>query len=133
MEVVKKGEVKFALKFCAAEDIKDGLNFFSYENDYLQIGGWRYSNGKVLQEHNHNQVKRSIDRTQEFIFVVSGSVEARIYDEEDNLLKKFVLKKNDGLILFAGGHGYTILSDDTLVLELKNGPYPGPDKDRRRF
>ena len=65
--------------------------------------------------------------------VVSGSVEARIYDEEDNLLKKFVLKKNDGLILFAGGHGYTILSDDTLVLELKNGPYPGPDKDRRRF
>jgi hypothetical protein len=35
--------------------------------------------------------------------------------------------------LLRGGHGYEILEDGTQVLEVKNGPYLGPDVDRRRL
>ena len=37
------------------------------------------------------------------------------------------------MICLEGGHGYEILEDNTRVLEIKNGPYPGPEKDRRRL
>jgi len=37
------------------------------------------------------------------------------------------------LILLKGGHGYEILEDGTRVLEVKNGPYPGAEVDRRRL
>ena len=36
-------------------------------------------------------------------------------------------------MLLECGHGYTILSDDTKVIEIKNGPYLGADVDRRRI
>ena len=36
-------------------------------------------------------------------------------------------------MLLRGGHGYEILEDGTQVLEVKNGPYLGPDVDRRRL
>ena len=37
------------------------------------------------------------------------------------------------LVLLESGHGYKILEDDTTVLEVKNGPYFGAEKDRIRF
>lgn len=32
-----------------------------------------------------------------------------------------------------GGYGYRILEDNTKVIEIKNGPYLGAEKDRRRL
>jgi hypothetical protein len=43
------------------------------------------------------------------------------------------LERGDTIILLNGGHGYEILSDNTKVLEVKNGPYVGADKDRERL
>lgn len=132
MYTVKAGNKKVALKF-EAGDIKEGLSFFSVDKDYIQVGGWRYNKRKKLSAHIHNLSQREVNRTQEFIYVVYGSVRASIYDENEKHLENLILKPNEGLILFSGGHGYEILEDNTVVIEVKNGPYPGPDKDRRRF
>jgi hypothetical protein len=41
--------------------------------------------------------------------------------------------QGDVLALFNGGHGYEVLEDNTRVLEVKNGPYLGPEVDRRKI
>ena len=56
-----------------------------------------------------------------------------IYDKENNLVEEVTAYTDDILIMLAGGHGYKILEDGTKALEIKNGPYLGPDIDRKRF
>lgn len=132
MKLIKNGDRKIALKI-GPHDIKGGLSFFSEDGDFIQVGGWKYNSGKRLHAHNHNCVERKIDRTQEFIFVIKGSLKAFIYDDYDKPLEELYLMANEGLICFSGGHGYEILDDDTVVIEVKNGPYHGAETDRRRL
>ncbi len=110
-----------------------GLTFLSDDADFIQVGIWGYNSGIKLQPHLHNEVRREITRTQEAIFVKSGRVAAYVFDEEEKLVRKIELGSGDILILLKGGHGYEILEDNTYVLEIKNGPYPGAEVDRRRI
>ena len=131
-EIMYDGVVK--ARFIKSEDAwNEGLNFFSNSDEFVLVGSWVYKSGTVLKAHNHNQVLRQINRTQEVLFVRSGSLEAQIYSEKDELIEKLVLNKGDVLILLSGGHGYEILEDNTSVLEIKNGPYLGAEVDRRRL
>jgi len=110
-----------------------GLSFCSQEGDFLQVGMWGYDKGVKLQPHIHNEVRREPSRTQEAIFVKSGRVAASIFDEEGDFVERLELDHGDTLVLLKGGHGYEILEDNTQVLEVKNGPYPGAEVDRRRI
>lgn len=114
-------------------DLSEGLNFYSDDRDFIQVGAWWYNEGKNLAPHIHNEVRRDINRTCETLYVISGSLEASIYDLKGELIDTFVAEAGDIVILLACGHGYRILSDGTKVLEVKNGPYPGADADRRRI
>ncbi len=115
------------------QDRRPGLSFFSEDADFIQVGMWGYDAGKHLQAHIHNVVPREIDRTQEVICVLQGRVQSTIFSESEQPLEKVVLETGDVLILLRGGHDYDILEDGTQVLEIKNGPYPGAEADRRRF
>ena len=110
-----------------------GLSFFTDDQDYVQVGVWGYDKGTKLQPHIHNEVRREVLRTQEVIFVKRGRVAADIFDEKGAFIKRIELGTGDMLILLKGGHGYEILEDDTYALEIKNGPYPGAELDRRRI
>ena len=110
-----------------------GLTFLSDDKDFIQVGIWGYDKNTKLQPHIHNEVRREISRTQEVIFVKSGGLAAHIFDEEGNFVERLELGSGDVLILIGGGHGYEILDDETYVLEIKNGPYPGTEVDRRQL
>jgi hypothetical protein len=110
-----------------------GLSFFSNDADFVQVGAWVYDSGKELAAHRHNEVRREVTRTQEVLFIRKGSILARIYSEEGTLVRELTVRVGDVLILLAGGHGYRILEDGTEVLEVKNGPYAGAERDRTRF
>lgn len=129
---IEKDGVHLAVWF-SADDAPQGLGFMTSDAAFLQVGSWRYPAGKELAAHNHNIVDRAIHRTQELAFVVKGAMEAFIFDELDQLVETVRVGRHEGIILFAGGHGYRILEDDTIVIETKNGPYPGADIDRRRL
>lgn len=117
-----------------ADDIMPGLNFFSEDSEYIQVGVWgHYEKGKHLQEHIHHAFPRTANRTCETLYVMRGSVEAKIYDLEEKLVDTVLVCKGEILVLLECGHGYEILEDDTTVLEVKNGPYHGSEKDRYRF
>lgn len=115
------------------EDWGQGLNFASLEEDYQQVGFWGYNKGKKLLPHIHLIAPREISSTQEVVFVKDGRIKANIYTEKEKFLNSVELGKGDTIILLNGGHGYEILEDNTQVLEVKNGPYVGAEKDRKRI
>jgi len=131
IEITKDKEV--LARYIPASSWKEGLSFFSKDNEFIQAGTWKYGKGKELLAHVHNEVERKINRTQEVLYVVKGKIQASIYDLKCNFVETISINAGDFLILLNCGHGYKILEDDTQVLEIKNGPYLGPEIDRKRI
>ena len=129
---VKKGDEVLA-RLVKADDWNEGLGFYSNDEEVIQVGTWQYDSGKELMKHIHNEVDRTITRTNEVLYVVSGKVKAFIYDLDEVLVEELMVDTGDTLILLDCGHGYEIMADNTKVLEIKNGPYLGAETDRRRF
>ena len=130
---IKEGNLVLARHIPASAAWKDGLNFFSQDEDFIQVGVWGYGAGKELKAHIHNEVKREVLWTQEVLFVRFGKLRANIFDTSKTKVAELEVNVGDVIILLRGGHGYDILEDGTQVLEIKNGPYVGPELDRRRF
>lgn len=124
---------KILARHIRKEDIKEGLNFFSEENEFIQVGSWQYEKGKKLLPHIHNSVERIVTKTCECIYIVNGMLSAEIYNDDNEVLEKLIVKDGELLILLNGGHGYDILEDGTKVIEIKNGPYLGAEIDRKRI
>jgi hypothetical protein len=130
---IKEGDMVLARHIPANAAWNDGLNFFSKDDEYIQVGVWGYSKGKELKAHIHNEVTREVLWTQEVLFVRKGKIRATIYDTRENKVAELEVGAGDVIILLRGGHGYDILEDGSQVLEIKNGPYVGPERDRRRI
>lgn len=133
MKEIKQNDVVLA-RHITNEDIKPGLNFFSEDAEFIQVGVWgHYEKDKELKAHIHNRIERTADRTYEALYIIKGAIEATIYDLVENPVDTIQVKQGEILVLLESGHGYTIKEEDTTVLEVKNGPYLGADVDRRRF
>lgn len=130
---VKDGELLLARHIGSKSWTEGGLGFFSKDEEYLQVGIWNYDAGKRLLAHTHNDAPRTFRRTHETLYVRKGKIEARIFNENRALVETLEIAEGDILILMSGGHGYTILEDGTQVLEIKNGPYLGAERDRVRI
>jgi len=130
---IRSGGDLLARHIPSAEAWSGGLQFFSGEEDFIQVGTWGYGAGKELLPHIHNAVPRTVQWTQEVLYVRKGSLRAFVYDRSEALVAEIEVGAGDVLILLNGGHGYRIQEGGTEVLEIKNGPYLGPDVDRRRF
>lgn len=130
---IKEGDTVLARHIPAGADWPAGLKFFSSDEEYIQVGTWGYDSGTLLKAHIHNQVPREALWTQEVLYVRKGSVRANVYDTAERKVAELVIRTGDIAIFLRGGHGYEILQDGTEILEVKNGPYVGAERDRRRF
>jgi hypothetical protein len=130
---IKDHDLVLARHIPASEAWKDGLNFFSKDEDFIQVGVWGYAAGNELKAHIHNEVKREVRWTQEVLFVHKGKIRANIFNTNKEKVAELDVNAGDIIILLRGGHGYYILEDGAQVLEVKNGPYMGAEVDRRRL
>ena len=130
---VMQGDMVLARYIPADDAWQDGLSFFSPDEDYIQVGTWGYDDGKELLAHTHNEVERAVLWTQETLYIRKGRIQVQVYNTAEVLVDEWVAAEGDIVILLRGGHGYHILDKGTQVLEVKNGPYVGADKDRRRL
>ena len=112
---------------------KEGLDFLTPETEFIQAGTWWYQQGKELAAHRHLQCERTANLTQEVVIVISGRLGIDFYNEEDRLFHSEELMPGDLAIMLSGGHGYKMLDEQTKIVEVKNGPYPGMEKDRIRI
>lgn len=130
---VKDGDVILARYIPEKNLWSNGLNFFSDNSEFIQVGSWVYPAEKELQAHRHNHVDKIAGWTQEVLYVKKGKIRADIYNSSEFKVSEIIVSEGDALILLAGCHGYMILEDNTQVLEIKNGPYLGAEVDRRRL
>lgn len=132
MEVFEKDGQTYAIVY-RNDHWKEGLDFPTPDDMFIQAGCWQYDSGKKLRAHKHKDYERSTMRTQELTYVKSGKMKVTIYTEEAEFLFDFELVKGDFAIMVHGGHGYEILEDKTQVLEVKNGPFISVEKDKDIF
>jgi cupin fold WbuC family metalloprotein len=95
-----------------------------------QMGMIVYGAGTEIQPHLHLPVVREVLGTTECIVVRKGACELDIYDQSKQLIESRSLKTGDIVMLLGGGHGFR-MSEDTVLFEVKQGPYvQGADKER---
>ena len=108
-----------------------GIKFFTPNNLSQQLGYMNRQKGYLIEPHIHNHVVRSVEYTQETLFIKSGKLKVNFYDKDQNYLESRILNKGDIILLAFGGHGFEML-EDTEIIEIKQGPYAG-QADKKRF
>jgi hypothetical protein len=91
-----------------------------------QVGFIVYSKGGVIARHTHKPLERRIVGMAEVVVVRTGRCQIDIYDGALSLVTSRDLFEGDVVLMVGGGHGFKIL-EDTVLLEIKQGPYLGKD------
>ena len=76
-----------------------------------------------ISSHIHIKKPRIVNYCTEVLLIHKGKVKIKFYDMKNSDIKKdTILRSGDIIILFKGGHGFTIL-EKTQIIEVKQGPY----------
>lgn len=110
----------------------DGIQFFTPGTFSQQLGYMNHPQGHEILPHDHNPVPRTVEWTQEVLFVRSGKVRMDIYAPGSRTyLESRILRPGDVVLLAHGGHGFSMLEPSEMI-EVKQGPYAG-EQDKERF
>ena len=122
-----KVEEKFLCIIVKAPTYLDRTTFVTPENLNLQVGFVIYKAGEEVPRHYHKEIERTVSSTSEVISVRVGSCNVQIYDDSQNLVVDRRLDVGDIVIFVGGGHGFK-MNEDTVLSEVKQGPYIGMDE-----
>jgi hypothetical protein len=107
--------------------------FFTPDSYSQQLGIIKYSQGGKIKPHYHNKVIREVFYTQEVLVIRRGKVKVDLFSTESLVYVTSVeLSEGDAILLATGGHGFEML-EDAEMLEIKQGPYNGVEKDKTQF
>ena len=122
------------LKICEIikfNSLKEGNNFYSDHDDYLQISTITQNKGFEVQPHIHIENSRKISKTQEVWILIEGKITINFYDIDESYLTSNILEPGDISILYNGGHSIEKTSKKIIMYEIKNGPYDQNKKDKK--
>lgn len=104
--------------------LPDRTTFVTPDNYYQQAGMVVYPKGGIIKRHLHLPIQRHLVGTSEALLVKKGRVEVDLHALDKSLLGTWILEQGDLILLAGGGHGFRCL-EDTVLLEIKQGPYTG--------
>ena len=113
-----------------AEMAPEKTTFLTPSELNLQVGFVVYPAGGEVARHLHRPLERHIVGTSELLVVKEGRCQMDIYDDDRRLVTTRELRKGDIMLMVGGGHGFRML-EDTVLLEVKQGPYTGLDEKER--
>ncbi len=113
------------------DSLDEGIEFYTSDDSAQQVGAMSWSVGHQVTPHIHQIVERKVMRTQEVLIIKKGKVRMDLYDDNQNYLESHIAGAGDIIYLSSGGHGFTML-EDTVMVEIKQGPYVGV-QDKVRF
>lgn len=96
-----------------------------------QLGIMFHKEGDTITPHVHQSQERIIYDTQETLIIRKGKIQVNFFSDEQDFLQSRVLVSGDIILLISGGHGFEMI-EDTLMVEIKQGPYIC-DQDKIRF
>jgi hypothetical protein len=113
-----------------ASFLPDRTTFLTPPELKQQVGYVVYPAGGEIRRHTHLPLERHLVGTSEVILVKKGRCLLDIYNGEFDLVATCELNPGDLMLMVGGGHGFRIL-EDTVLLEIKQGPYTGVDEKER--
>jgi hypothetical protein len=108
----------------------DKTTFMTPESLTFQAGFIVYPANSQIARHVHKPIHRVLDGTSEMLLVKKGRCEVDFFTNDKKLVATRELRTGDVLLLVSGGHGFRLL-EDTVFLEIKQGPYTGLDEKER--
>ena len=104
--------------------------FITPPEDKQQVGFIVYPKGSQIARHTHRPLERRIIGTSEVLIVRKGHCLVDIYNDAQELVGTCELHGGDVVLFVGGGHGMRML-EDTVFLEVKQGPYTGLEEKER--
>jgi len=121
VDIIEKGGVELCY-IIRGELAPDTTTFITPADYKQQVGFVAYPAGGEVQRHLHLPLERHLVGTSEVLFVRKGRCVLDVYDDAKELVASREVKAGDLVLMVGGGHGLRIL-EDTLFLEVKQGPY----------
>jgi len=104
--------------------------FFTPPEFKQQVGYIVYPAGGEIQRHLHRPLERNLVGTSEVLIVRRGRCQIDIYNDCRELVASRELRSGDITLMVGGGHGFR-MQEDTVFLEVKQGPYTRIDEKER--
>jgi len=105
---------------------QDGLHFFTPGSFSQQVAYMKHPAGKKIVPHVHKLISRQVLYTQEVLFIKKGKVRIDFFSSAREFLTSRILESGDVILLCGGGHSLVML-EETVMIEVKQGPYAGED------
>lgn len=114
-------------------DFKDGREEIVPAENFIQCCSLKLPKGHTFKPHKHIYKERLYEKliAQESWVVIKGKVKCIFFDIDDTILATPILEPGDASFTLGGGHTYEILDADTMVYEMKTGPYEGQEFDKK--
>jgi mannose-6-phosphate isomerase-like protein (cupin superfamily) len=113
------------------DSIQESRYNASSDTEILQVSAMCFSQGRVLKPHYHVPTERVTVGTQESWIVWQGRLGVTLYDLDQTIVSEFEISAGDCMTLYRGGHAFTVQDENTKIIEIKNGPYYGPEHDAK--
>ena len=129
VEWIREGDQLLAM-ILRRELVPEATTFLTPSDFPQQVGLIVYPKGGQVVPHIHLPVERHITGTSEVLFVRRGVAEVDFFDRSRQIICTRELREGDLLLIVEGGHGLRF-TEDTVLVEVKQGPYvAGGDKER---
>lgn len=95
-----------------------------------QVGFVVYDAGGEVVRHLHKPLERHLIGTSEVLLLKKGRCWMDVYNDQKQLVATRELFEGDLMLMVGGGHGFRMI-ENTVFLEVKQGPYTGLDEKER--
>lgn len=102
----------------------EATTFFTPDEANQQVGYVVHPAGATIGRHYHLPIERTIVGTSEVLIVREGRCRLDVYDDDLAPIESLELGPGDVMVMVGGGHGFEML-EDTVMIEVKQGPYMG--------
>jgi hypothetical protein len=130
VEIISDGGIALAY-IVDAHWTPSATQFLTPDDFGQQMGMIVYGAGEAIVPHVHLPVVREVHGTTECIIVRKGSCAIDIYNSSRKFIAARELVEGTIILLLGGGHGFR-MHEDTVLFEVKQGPYVG-NADKERF
>ncbi|MCK5175449.1 MAG: hypothetical protein KAR47_18790 [Planctomycetes bacterium] len=117
-------EGRLIARIVRAEKMPDRTEFITEGDVKQQVGFIVYPADSEIDRHVHLPLERHLVGTSEVLLVRKGVVDADFYTDDKEYIDTRELREGDLVLLVSGGHGFRC-REDTILLEIKQGPYTG--------
>jgi quercetin dioxygenase-like cupin family protein len=113
-----------------ANPLPDQTTFLTPPEFKQQVGFVVYPQGGEIARHFHRPLERHLIGTSEVLVLLKGRCLIDVYNDERELVATRELQPGDIMLMVGGGHGFRMI-EDTVFLEVKQGPYTGLEEKER--